>query len=312
MQNLICEVMHGECLEKMKLIADGSMDAIICDPPYGTVKGAGLDGWDKSKTEWDTAINPAEIFKECERVLRENGKLILFSQEPYTSKLITEAHGNLPFNYRLIWLKDHFANALVAKKAPVSYFEDIIVFTKKYDTLDLNPLRNYARNLFKFIGKTKKDIFKDMGNQSICHFMRTESMQFGICTESCYNQLIEIYLINEWDGFKPFSELKRLNLKAESTFNLPLGEKKKSNVLSYKKDYQGLHPTQKPVELMKDLVRTYTNEGDKVLDFTCGSGSTGVACKQLRRNFIGIELDPAYCEVARKRLKDHQQYLEFV
>jgi len=83
-----------------------------------------------------------------------------------------------------------------------------------------------------------------------------------------------------------------------------------NNVLKYKKDYGGLHPTQKPVDLMKDLVQTYTNEGDLVLDFTCGSGSTGVACKETNRNFIGIELNPEYCEVARKRIKDCQTKLE--
>lgn len=294
--------MQGDCLEKMKLIADGQMDAIICDPPYGTVNGAGLDGWEGNKTDWDTAIKPADIFNNAERLLREKGILILFSQEPYTSRLITEAHGNLPFSYRMIWQKDHFANALIAKKAPVSYYEDIIVFCKNYSTLGLNPLRNYARDLFKYIGKTKKQIFEDMGNQSVCHFMRTESMQFGICTESCYKNLSELYKILEWKGYKTFEEVMNMNMNR--TFNLVQGKNYKSNILAYKKDYQGLHPTQKPVALMQDLVETYTNEGDKVLDFTCGSGSTGVACKKAKRHFIGIELDPKYCETARKRIKE--------
>jgi len=81
-----------------------------------------------------------------------------------------------------------------------------------------------------------------------------------------------------------------------------LGKSIKANVLKYKKDYGGLHPTQKPVALMEDLVRTYTNEGETVLDFTMGSGTTGVACKNLGRKFIGIELDQGYFDIAVKRI----------
>ena len=87
-------------------------------------------------------------------------------------------------------------------------------------------------------------------------------------------------------------------------FNLPPGKKYRSNVLEYKKDYSGLHPTQKPVALMADLVATYTNEGDKVLDFTMGSGTTGVACKNLKRDFVGVERDEKYYEIACKRINE--------
>lgn len=124
-------LMFGDCLERMKEIPDGSVDLILTDPPYGTVGGMGKGEKRYSKianVEWDNAISPQSIFEECNRILRTNGALILFSQEPYTSQLITEAHGNLPFSYRLIWLKDHFANSLLVNKAPVSYFEDLVVF----------------------------------------------------------------------------------------------------------------------------------------------------------------------------------------
>jgi len=230
MNELIGEIMNCDCFEGMKLIKSGSVDAIICDPPYGTIKGLGgdIEKYKRlSNSSWDVTLDNTEMFKECERVLRERGKLILFSQEPYTSKLIIEAHNNLPFNYRLVWLKDHFANCLVVNKAPVNYYEDILVFSKKYDTLNLNPLRNYARELFKHIGKTKKRIFQDMGNQSVCHFMRTESVQFGICTEDCYNRLVELYKIDEWSHFKTFKEVFIMNEKSESIFNLWEGKKLK-------------------------------------------------------------------------------------
>ena len=82
---------------------------------------------------WDFAIEPNEVFKVAKRILRKNGKMVLFSQEPYTSKLITNANPNVPFSYRMMWEKNDFANALLSKKAPVSYFEDILVFSKNHD-----------------------------------------------------------------------------------------------------------------------------------------------------------------------------------
>lgn len=293
----------GDCLERMREIPSGSVDAIICDPPYGTIKGVALKGWDGLTTGWDEAIDIPSIYDQCNRVLRMNGALILFSQEPYTSRLITEAHGNLPFSYRMTWLKDHFANPLVAKKAPVSYTEDVCVFFKKYDTLGLHPLRDYAIRLFEFIGKDKRELFEEMGNQGACHFMRYDSTQFTICTESTYRQLCGLYGIDKQEWFIPYSELSEINRRFNRRFNLPEGAKFKSNVLQYKKDRDGFHPTQKPVALMADLVRTYTNAGDTVLDFTMGSGSTGVACVLGGCNFIGIERDEGYFQVAKGRIE---------
>jgi site-specific DNA-methyltransferase (adenine-specific) len=93
-------------------------------------------------------------------------------------------------------------------------------------------------------------------------------------------------------------------------FNLPDGKKYKSNVLSYKKDYSGFHPTQKPVALLEDLIKTYTNEGDTVLDFTAGSFTTGVACVNLNRKFIGIEMDKNYFDIGVNRVKERIKCLD--
>jgi hypothetical protein len=298
------ELYHGDCLEVMAGLPDGAVDAVICDPPYGTVKGAGLDGWDEGKTDWDCALDPATVFEHCNRVLRMNGALVLFSQEPYTSRLITEAHGNLPFSYRMTWLKDHFANALVSKKAPVSYTEDVLVFFKKYDTLAQHPLRDYAERLFAHIGKDKRELFAEMGHQGVCHFMRYDSMQFGLCTRRTYDQLCQMYGIDRLEWFKPYAELEEINRRFSRRFNLPEGQKYKSNVLQYRKDYTGHHPTQKPVALMEDLVKTYTDPGETVLDFTMGSGSTGVACANTGRRFIGIERDDKYFAIASERIAE--------
>lgn len=314
-------LMQGDCLELMKSLPDGSVDMILVDPPYGTINGIakGMDltcGFGRS--DWDNAIDPDSIFRESSRVLRPNGALLIFSQEPYTSRLIVAAAPSVPFSYRLVWLKDHFANALVAKKAPVSYFEDIAVFFKahaKHDFAGEHPLRGYAERVKAFIGKPKKQVFADLGSQAVCHFFRTGTTQFGLCTRDTYDQLCALYGLRTMPGFREFDDLaveneqyregliRRMTEAAPKVFNLPDGARYKSNVLRYRKDYTGDHPTQKPVALLQDLITTYSNQGDTVLDFTMGSGSTGVACANTGRGFIGMELDAGYFETATARIE---------
>ena len=303
-------LIKGDCLERMKEIPSGSVDMVLTDPPYGTVCGV-ADGdvshGMKGKTGWDVKLDTAEMFTECNRILRPNGALVLFAQDPYTSELITGAHGNLPFSYRYTWLKDHFANALIAKKAPVNYTEDVLVFFKKYDTLNQHPLREYSALVLAHIGKGLKEINTDLGHRRAEHFFYVDSTQFGLCTEATYSELIERYDFGCEPWFMPFFELvdidRRFARRFARRFNLPHGAKFKSNVLEYRKDYSGHHPTQKPVALLADLVETYTNTGDTVLDFTMGSGSTGVACANTGRKFIGIELDIGYFNIALDRIE---------
>tara|TARA_R110000851_G_C12948102_1_gene552992 strand:+ start:522 stop:872 length:351 start_codon:yes stop_codon:yes gene_type:complete len=116
--------------------------------------------------------------------------------------------------------------------------------------------------------------------------------------------LIEAFNINKLSNFKTFEELRYIEYKYESRFNLWEGKKYKSNILKYKKDYTGHHPTQKPVLLLEDLIKTFSNESDLVVDLTMGSGSTGVATNNLNRNFIGIELDETYFNIAKKRINN--------
>ena len=139
------------------------------------------------------------------------------------------------------------------------------------------------------------------------------STQFSICTEEVYNQLISVFGIDKMDGFEEYACIKERNEKwivenekrfPQSVFNLWQGGKSKSNVLEYKKDGNGYHPTQKPVALLEDLIQTYSNEGNTVIDFTMGSGSTGVACVNTNRHFIGIELDDGYFNIAKKRIEE--------
>lgn len=312
------KLINGDCLEEHKQIESGSADLILTDLPYGTVEGIGnsetIQHGMKGKTEWDSVIDTNKIMSIANRILRKNGKMILFAQQPFTTELINKAIPNVPFNYSMIWEKDHFANALTAKKAPVNYYEDILIFSKTYDT-DLNhPVYDYADLVIEYINKPKKQIFEEMGHQGAFHFLLGKnSFQVHLCTEKTYKQMIEMYGIDKMNGFLEYDILKKQEnefyKQTQSTFNLWEGNKHKSNILKYKKDYNGYHPTQKPVLLLEDLIKTFSNENDLVVDLTMGSGSTGVACKNTTRNFIGIELDKNYYEIAKKRIETSQTKL---
>jgi site-specific DNA-methyltransferase (adenine-specific) len=232
------------------------------------------------------------MFEQISRVLRPNGKCILFSQEPYTSKLISSAIPSLPFAYRAIWYKNVHANALLAKSAMVSRYEDICIFTCSKGG---GEIAEYMIAELAASGMTVKDINKLCGTSTMAgHYFRT-GCQFALPTKEKYERLQQT---GHWQ--RPYEDIKR---KVSPTFNLWQGGKSKSNVLEYAKDGDGYHPTQKPVKLLEDLIQTYSNEGDTVLDFTMGSGSTGVACVNTGRLFIGIELDEGYFNIAKNRIE---------
>lgn len=304
------KLLQGDCLIEAENIPSGSVDLILTDPPYGTVKNAPKN-WtvgNNGSHGWDNAINPKNLFEVANRILRRNGKLILFSQEPYTSQLINNAIPNVPFSYRMIWEKNDFANALLVNKAPVSYYEDILVFSKTHDTDGIHPLREYFAKVLKYIGKGLKQINEELGHRRAEHSFYISSTQFSLCTETTYIELIEHYGIDSMDEFISYEELVEIDCKTKgenfpSIFNLWEGNKYKSNILKYRKDYGGYHPTQKPVALLEDLIKTYSNEGDIVVDLTMGSGSTGVACKNTGRNFVGIELNDGYFGIAKERIE---------
>ena len=296
----------GDCLIESDKIESGSVDLILTDLPYGTVTNIASSDTVKhgmqNKTNWDCVIETEKIYEIANRILRKNGKMILFAQQPFTTELISKQIPNLPFNYSMIWKKDHFANSLIAKKAPLNYYEDVLVFSKTHDFEGIHPLRPYFKMVLEFIGLNKKAIVEAIG-QSADHCFRVDSSQFSLCTEKTYNKLIEIYGIDKMKGFRTFESISNESDGLTSTFNLWEGGKFKSNILEYKKDYDGLHPTQKPILLLEDLVKTFSNENDLVVDLTMGSGSTAIACMNTNRNFIGIETDFNYFDVSKKRVE---------
>ncbi len=251
MENI--QLFKGDCLIESDKIESGSVDLILTDLPYGT-----MGGKNRNKIKrfielggWDLAIEPKKVFEIANRILRKNGKMVLFSQEPYTTKLITEAIPNIPFSYRATWEKDNFAFALGANKNMVSFTEDVLVFSKIHDTEAIHELRPYFKLVMDFIGLNLKQINTKLGHRRAEHTFYIDSTQYGLCTEKTYLELIEVFAINEMQGFKEFKELKEIDnqfkKKFRSTFNLWEGKKYKSNILKYKKDYIGYHPTQKPV-----------------------------------------------------------------
>jgi len=319
------ELYKGDCLIESDKIESGSVDLILTDLPYGTVAGIGnnenIQHGMKGKTEWDSIIDTDKIMSIANRILRKNGKMILFAQQPFTNELINKAAVNVPFNYSMIWEKDHFANALTAKKAPLNYYEDILLFSKnhpKHDNTGNNPVRDYLiqeKKKTKLTNKQLNNLFSDYTNKKgnrdrsvLEHYWG--KAQFTFPTKEIYENVLQP--IGFFD--KPYSYIEeigkpyrlmineQLNELAPSTFNLWEGKKYKSNILKYKKDYTGHHPTQKPVLLLEDLIKTFSNENDLVVDLTMGSGSTGVACVNTNRNFIGIEQDEKYFNIAKNRI----------
>ena len=293
----------GDCLIESDKIETGSVDLILTDLPYGTMKGQSKTGIyhnGEEKHEWDSIIDTDKIMQIANRILRKNGKMILFAQEPFTRELINKAIPNVPFNYRAIWLKDTLGSFMRSKSALLYRTEDILIFSKTHDLCKSHPLIDYFMAELEKTAMTQSDINKILGNKMGGHYF-TNGVQFCIPTAKNYNKLQETGYFK-----KPYNEIKQIDdqfkNKFASTFNLWQGGKYKDNVFEYKRDRDNHHPTQKPVLLLEDLIKTFSNENDLVVDLTMGSGSTGVACKNTNRSFIGIEKDEAYFKIAEQRI----------
>lgn len=305
----------GDCMELFKNIKDNSIDLILCDPPYGTMYGD--HGEDKGNNKnikslskigkWDTKLDTQAMLNECVRVLRPNGKCILFSQEPFTSELIMSKVNDLRFCYPLYWKKNHPGSILGAKKQCLKYIEVMCMFQKYLygDEVYANShVRDYLKDELKKTGLTVPQVNKLIGCKSMASHYFGDGRQFAIPSEKHYKKLQETGYFQ-----KPYEWLKNTErVEYPSVFNLLDGAKSKSNFFEYAKpsSNKSVHPTQKPVPLLEELLKTFSNENDTILDFTMGSGSTGVACMNTNRNFIGIEKDEDYFNIAKDRINKAQ------
>jgi DNA modification methylase len=239
----------GDCLKVMLDIPDGSINAIITDPPYGT-----------TACKWDSVIDFTLMWKQLNRIIKPNGAIVLFGAEPFSSSL--RMSNKKQYKYDWIWNKTQSTSFGLAKKQPMRTYETISVFYKKQCVYNpqMTPKKRIIddRN-WKSDGKSENGNFASKEKHK---FIRTESYPKNI--------------ININSTSKECNNTKRI------------------------------HPTQKPIELMEYLIKTYTKENETVLDFTMGSGSTGVACVNTNRNFIGIEQDENYFNIAKERIEENK------
>ncbi len=236
------QLIHGDCLEKMKDIPDQSIDMVLTDPPYGT-----------TACKWDSVIPFEPMWKELKRVIKPKGAILLFGNEPFTSVMVCSNLAD--FKYRWDWDKKIPSGMSYARFRPMQQSEDICVFSNGGGIVNYYP----------------QMILRDM------------PIKGGGMVESESASSV---------GYKA--------LKKTYEYKNP------TTLIQFDKIRKGsIHPTQKPVALLEYLIKTYTLEGETVLDFTMGSGSTGVACINTKRNFIGIEKDDKYFEIAKKRIEEH-------
>ena len=212
----------GDCLERMKEIPDGSVDAIICDPPYAV-----------TACKWDSIIPLEPMWEQLKRIIKPNGAIVMTASQPFTSVLVMSNARD--FRYAWTWVKTNASGFANAKKQPLRSVEDVAVFYSRQPTYNpqgvrrMEKVRDRTKGTGEFMGRTG---FRDGYVQEFTNYPR--------------------------------------------------------NLISIASE-RGHHPTQKPVALMEYLIKTYTNTGETVLDFTMGSGTTGVACANTGRKFIGIE-----------------------
>jgi len=234
---------NADCFDVFPYIADKSIDAIICDLPYGT-----------TACKWDSVLPLTELWNEYKRVIKPSGVILLTASQPFTTVLIN--HDLKMFKYNLVWDKVAVTNPMLAKKQPMRCHEDIVVFYDKQPTY--NPQMRVG---VKWSRAGKKQHTTDTLGQSTL-----------------------------FNNGSDKSEMKY----PKSIITFSNADKTKNE-----------HPTQKPLELMEWLIKTYTNEGDMVLDNTMGSGTCGLAAIKNNRRFIGIEKEKQYYDVAVRRLYEY-------
>ncbi len=254
---------HGDCLEKMKLIPDNSIDLVLCDLPYGV-----------TKCKWDSIIDIDKLWAEYKRIIKKpSGVIALFAQQPFTSLLISKCFDL--FKYNIFWKKSKCTQYLLANYRPMKCIEEICVFSYGGAAAASKHKGNMTYNPQGLIPKVvhKKNSAKRIGKM--------------------LNQAHHLGPNNKLTSGKPYKQ-KFTNYPKELV-EFPV----------VTKDEATEHETQKPIGLTEYLIKTYSNEGDTVLDNTMGSGTTGIGCINTNRKFIGIEKKDKYFKLARNRIKEH-------
>ena len=314
------ELFNDDCLNTLKNFEDKSIDCIITDPPYFGIKGD-FDFIYKDREHF------LEFFETCiqefKRILKDEGTLIFFGhwRNIAYKQIIADKYFNL-VNHGVYEKKDCRTKMSMNNLrclAPVT--ERFLIYDNEMDQtglekikLNINnfkPLREYSKKVQDFINLSISEINRKLGHRKAEHFFCHSSSQWEICTQETYDQLIDVFGIDKMEGFLEYSSVnkKTKGLRQEydclrRVFN---SEHNCPDVLRFSQEAQVTknfnHPTQKPVKLLEQLIKLVTNENQTVLDPFMGAGSTGVACLNLKRNFIGIELNQEYFEISKNRLQ---------
>ena len=266
------DLINGDCLVEMRSIEEHSIDLILCDLPYGTTDRKGSESKKNAGSrllKWDTVIPLDKLWLEYKRVLKPRGAVVLTADQPFTSKLILS---NVEwFKYEWIWKKKKTTGFLLANYRPMKQTEDVVVFSPAGAAAASRNGRNMTYNPQGLIEKKvkKKNNPKRLGK--FLHNPEFMGKNNKLLHETEYEQKYTNY---------------------------------PSEIIEFGLDKNVVHPTQKPVALMEYLIKTYSNENETVLDNCMGSGTTGVACVNTNRNFIGIERDEKYYDTAKSRIDE--------
>ena len=245
-----CQLMFGDCLERMKEIPNGSIDMILCDLPYNT-----------TKLEWDNLIPFEPLWEQYKRIIKDYRAIVLTASQPFTTMLISSNFDWYRYNW--VWEKTKAGNFIQVKNMPLKLHEDICVF---------------SNGVVIHKGQSKRRMI--------------------------YNPQGVNAVNKNWHRPRIYSSEFQFKRTSHKTDRIITEEHFPSSVLKFNSVHNPSHPTEKPVALLEYLIKTYTNEGMLVLDNCMGSGSTGVACVNTNRKFIGIEMDKKYFEIACSRIKE--------
>ena len=263
-------IYNEDCLVGMADIPDKSVDMILCDLPYGTTACA-----------WDTIIPFEPLWEQYERVIKDNGAIVLTASQPFTSALVMSKPEL--FKHEWIWEKQKASNFMAAKYSPLKYHESIIVFGK--GRIKYNPQKYKVLEIEELVSKSKKELEQIMRNREYDRFGKVDRRK----------------VVNDQTTNK-----NHLGSGIVRKRNVDTGYRNPKSVLKINKTInKNIHPTQKPVPLFEYLIKTYTNEGETVLDNCMGSGTTAIAAINTGRNYIGYELDSDYHSLAEERIANH-------
>ena len=305
---------------------------ILCDLPYGT-----------TACSWDSIIPLDRLWEQYARVIKDNGNIVLTAQGVFCAKLI--CYKETWFNHDYVWIKNQHSNFALTGIQPHRYFENVLVFRPpRKDDIEIQfnkELRAYFKQVNEFIGLPRKQIQEKLGHMGYHHSYGVNGKQFDLCTRETYEQLIECFKIDQMQGYLNFETLQSMNTPFTFNFDDRIkasyeytgknrmsssmygnDEKPRENKKYIKTEYEnyprntlyfdcerGQHPTQKPVALFEYLIRTYSNEGEVILDNCSGSGTTAIACLNSNRQYICIEKDETYYKRSLERIANHEPLL---